>query len=66
MNKNGKVDSFRVERGQKYALSQNFLQVKIVEDSIWYKKVSGAGARVLQRLPSVKYKMYENGIVNSL
>ncbi len=32
---------FRAEHCQKYALCQKFLQVKIVKDSIWYKKVSG-------------------------
>ncbi len=40
MYENDKVD-FRAERCQKYALCQKFLQIKIVKDSVWYKKVSG-------------------------
>ncbi len=32
---------FRAEHCQKYALRQKFLQIKVVKDSILYKKVSG-------------------------
>ncbi len=58
---------FRAEFCQKYAHCQKFLQVKIVKDSIWYKKVSGRiclslpslwrGARELQRLSFSKYEI---------
>ncbi len=37
---NGKVDSLGLNAVKKN-IGQHFLQVKVVTDSIWYKKVSG-------------------------
>ncbi len=70
----GKWIHFRAQCGQNYWLYQNIVQIKLVENWILYKKVSG---RICLSLPGVEQAvskdwyvsnimLYQNGKVDSL